>query len=97
MNRKSQQLLLRGLLLLFVILLILFSWNVIHLNILNETPSGVPLDVSRATLQINQLKESFAMEPIPIINLLPTPPITINQSMFKPNKYKSITIPPVIQ
>jgi hypothetical protein len=28
------------------------------LNILNGTPSGVPLDVSRATLPINQLKST---------------------------------------
>ena len=43
------------------------------------------------------MKESFAMEPIPSIDLLPTPPITINQSMFKPIKYNSITIPPMIK
>ena len=42
-------------------------------------------------------KESFAMEPIPSINLLPTPPIVITQSIFKPIKYGSITIPPIIQ
>jgi len=42
-------------------------------------------------------KESFAMEPIPSINLLPTPPIIINQSMFKPFKYQSIQIPPIIR
>jgi len=75
MNRNSQQLLQQGLLFLFVILLILFSWNVIQ----------------------SMMKESFAMEPIPSIDLLPTPPITINQSMFKPIKYQSITIPPMIR
>ena len=75
MNRNSQQLLQQGLLFLFVILLILFSWNVIQ----------------------SMMKESFAMEPIPSIDLLPTPPITINQSMFKPIKYNSITIPPMIK
>jgi TRAP-type C4-dicarboxylate transport system permease small subunit len=75
MNRNSQQLLQQGLLFLFVILLILFSWNVIQ----------------------SMMKESFAMEPIPSIDLLPTPPITINQSMFKPIKYQSITIPPMIK
>ena len=75
MNRNSQQLLQQGLLFLFVILLILFSWNVIQ----------------------SMMKESFAMEPIPSINLLPTPPITIHQSIFKPIKYNSITIPPMIR
>ena len=75
MKRNSKQLLQQGLLFLFVILFILFSWNIIQ----------------------SMMKESFAMEPIPSIDLLPTPPIIINQSMFKPIKYKSITIPPMIQ
>jgi hypothetical protein len=33
-----------------------------HLNILNGTPSGVPLDVSRVTLPINQLKSTVIFD-----------------------------------
>ena len=38
----------------------IFCYTVLFtpLNILNGTPSGVPLDVSRATLPINQLKST---------------------------------------
>ena len=75
MNRYSHQLLQRGLLFLFIILLILFSWNIL----------------------LSTMKESFAMEPIPGINLLPTPPIIVNQSIFKPIKHEPITIPPMIK
>jgi hypothetical protein len=37
-----------------------------HLNIYNGTPSGVPIDVSRATLPINQLKGRTPTRSVPI-------------------------------
>jgi len=93
MNRNSQKLIQRGLLFLFIILLLLFSWNK------ESFGKGLTERVASSllTLKVALLPEEFAMEPIPSIDLLPTPPIIINQSMFKPIKYGSITIPPMIK